>query len=232
MRLNAEFAKRAVVHASRIEWVPSPMPGVDRRMLDRIGSEVARATSVVRYGANSRFQEHAHGGGEEFLVLNGTFSDESGDYSEGCYIRNPPTSKHAPWSHSGCVILVKLHQFHPDDRTHVVIDVNKMRPTAPAERPDVNIVPLFNDGLEDVRIEYWKPNAEVKLALPGGGEFFVIEGEFSQNDEDFIEWSWLRLPAEQKLRAQTGKHGAKVWVKTGHLTKQHPGMNMARYESF
>ena len=49
MNLNADFTKRAVVHAATLDWQASPMPGVERRMLDRIGDEVARATSIVRY---------------------------------------------------------------------------------------------------------------------------------------------------------------------------------------
>jgi hypothetical protein len=31
---------RVAVHSSQMEWVPSPMPGVERRMLERIGGEV------------------------------------------------------------------------------------------------------------------------------------------------------------------------------------------------
>jgi anti-sigma factor ChrR (cupin superfamily) len=39
MRLNADFAERAVVRPDDYEWVPSPMPGVERMMLDRVGDE-------------------------------------------------------------------------------------------------------------------------------------------------------------------------------------------------
>ena len=52
-------------------------------MLDRIGDEVARATSIVRYAPHSHFSPHTHGGGEEFLVLDGVFQDEHGDYPAG-----------------------------------------------------------------------------------------------------------------------------------------------------
>src|SRR6516165_7170873 len=62
------------------------------RPVHRIGDEVARATSVVRYAPKSRFSAHIHGGGEEFLVLDGVFQDEHGDFPVGSYIRNPPTS--------------------------------------------------------------------------------------------------------------------------------------------
>src|SRR5438552_8882181 len=107
MDLNADFSKRAVVHAAEIPWKASPIAGVDRRMLDRIGDEVARATSIVRYAPNSKFSPHVHTGGEEFVVLEGVFQDEHGDFPAGSYIRNPPESSQAPGSIPGCTIFVK-----------------------------------------------------------------------------------------------------------------------------
>ena len=102
------------------------MPGVERRMLDRIGDEVARATSIVRYAANSRFSPHVHDEGEEFLVLEGVFQDEHGDFPAGTYVRNPPQSRHTPGSEPGCVLFVKLRQFDPADRTQVRLDTSKL----------------------------------------------------------------------------------------------------------
>ena len=69
MRINADFSKPAFVIPSADDWVHSPESGVDRLMLDRIGDEVARATSLVRYAAGSSFASHTHAKGEEFLVL-------------------------------------------------------------------------------------------------------------------------------------------------------------------
>ena len=106
MEINSDFSKQAIVHSDRLEWLPSPMPGVERRMLDRIGDEVARATSIVRYAPNSKFSAHVHGGGEEFFVLDGVFQDEHGDYPVGSYVRNPPQSSHTPSSDLGCTIFV------------------------------------------------------------------------------------------------------------------------------
>src|SRR5579859_6313352 len=113
MLINADFSARAVVDTTALPWIPSPMPGVERKMLERDGGEVARATSLVRYAAGSRFERHEHGGGEEFLVLDGIFSDEYGDYPPGTYVRNPPGSHHAPFSRTGCTLFVKLRQFAP-----------------------------------------------------------------------------------------------------------------------
>ena len=217
MELNADFSQRAVVHAARLAWVPSPMLGVERRMLDRIGDEVARATSIVRYAPHSHFSPHTHGGGEEFVVLDGVFQDEHGDYPAGSYVRNPPTSRHTPGSEQGCVIFVKLWQFAPHDRTDVRIDTGK-KPFEPAPgRTGVEFMPLFHDAREDVRLERWAPNSRVELMAPGGIELLVLDGNFTESGEDFAVHSWLRLPAGATLRAQAGAHGCKAWVKTGHL---------------
>jgi len=151
MELNTDFSKRVVVHSDEIEWMPSPMAGVDRRMLDRIGDEVARATSIVRYAPGSHFSPHVHDGGEEFIVLEGVFQDEYGDFPEGSYIRNPPTSSHTPGAADGCVIFVKLWQFDPEDRTPVKIDMNKMGSVRSAERLNVSVMPLFQDDRETVQ---------------------------------------------------------------------------------
>jgi ChrR Cupin-like domain len=217
MELNADFSQRVAVHAAQLPWVASPIVGVDRRMLDRIGDEVARATSIVRYAPASRFSAHTHGGGEEFLVVDGTFQDEHGDYPAGSYVRNPPTSRHTPGSAPGCVLFVKLWQFDLEDRTPVHRDARALAYTPLRDRPDVEIAALFHDNREDVRMERWRPHVPVALDLPGGGEFFLLEGTFNEDNEGFAPLSWLRLPPGAQLRAAAGKDGCTLWVKTGHL---------------
>jgi anti-sigma factor ChrR (cupin superfamily) len=217
MELNADFTRRAAVHAAQLEWVPSPMAGVDRRMLDRIGDEVARATSIVRYAPKSHFSPHTHGGGEEFLVLDGVFQDEHGDYPAGYYIRNPPTSQHRPGSEPGCTIFVKLWQFDPADRTPVRIHTGKMKFVPERDRSGISTMPLFCDEREDVRLETWAPHTEVALAVPRGIELLVLEGSFVERGEEFVVQSWLRLPPGDALTARAGPHGCKLWLKSGHL---------------
>lgn len=222
MELNADFSERVVVHSDQVDWVKSPMPGVDRRMLDRIGGEVARATTIVRYAAGSAFSEHTHTGGEEFIVLEGVFSDEHGDFPEGSYIRNPPTSAHTPRSEPGCVIFVKLWQFEPDDRTQVKIDMNKMEAVAAAGRDGVSVMPLFQDARETVRSEHWDAGADVTLDLPEGGEFLVLSGSFSEGGETLNKGGWLRLPEGAQLQAKAGPEGARVWMKLRHIPHARP----------
>ena len=217
MEINADFSRRVAVHAARLPWIPSPMAGVERRMLDRIGDEVARATSIVRYAAGSRFSPHIHGGGEEFLVLDGVFQDEHGDYPAGSYVRNPPTSRHTPGSRPGCTLLVKLWQFDPADRTEVRLDTAGIPYEAAGSRPGVEWLHLFRDDDEDVRLEKWMPGAAVSLNLPGGAELLVLDGGFDEGGERFEPLSWLRLPTSSMLQATAGPQGCRLWIKTGHL---------------
>jgi anti-sigma factor ChrR (cupin superfamily) len=222
MELNADFSKRVLVHSDQLEWVKSPMPGVDRRMLDRIGGEVARATTIVRYAAGSAFSEHTHTGGEEFIVLDGVFSDEHGDFPAGSYIRNPPTSAHTPGSAPGCVIFVKLWQFESSDRTQVKIDMNKMEAVQAADRKGVSVMPLFQDDRETVRTEIWAAGADVILDLPEGGEFLVLDGEFVEGGDAIGNGGWLRLPEGSELNAKAGADGARVWIKLRHIPHAKP----------
>ncbi|MEB3158207.1 MAG: cupin domain-containing protein, partial [Synechococcus sp.] len=115
LALHGDWRKAVAVNSAALPWAASPAPGVERRLLERLGGEVARATSVVRYAPGSQFAQHSHGGGEELLVLEGTLADEQGTYPAGTYLRNPPGSAHAPGSREGCTLLVKLQQMHPDD---------------------------------------------------------------------------------------------------------------------
>jgi hypothetical protein len=222
MQVNADFTQRVVVHGAQLEWQASPMAGVHRRMLDRIGDEVARATSIVRYAPDSKFSPHVHSGGEEFVVLEGVFQDEHGDYPAGAYIRNPPASRHTPGSAPGCVILVKLWQFDLADRTHVRTHIDKIGSLADRARPGVMVTPLYEDDRERVRVETWRAGATVMLEAAGGAEVFVLDGGFEEQGDALVRWSWLRVPVGGVVHAVSGAAGARVWVKTGHLRDVHP----------
>jgi ChrR Cupin-like domain len=217
VNLNADFTKRSVVHAATRDWQASPMPGVERRMLDRIGDEVARATSIVRYAPESYFSPHVHGGGEEFLVLEGVFQDEHGEFPAGSYVRNPPQSHHTPGSTLGCTMFVKLWQLDLTDRSHVLVDTNKKALVDVKGRDGVRAMPLFRDDREDVRLEQWAPAAAIEVNPDGGLEVLVLEGGFSESGETFSAQSWLRLPIGAHFSARAATDGCRVWVKEGHL---------------
>ena len=215
--LNDDFSMRIVAHAADAAWAPSPMPGVDRRMLDRVGQEVARATSVVRYAPGSRFERHLHAAGEEIFVLDGVFSDESGDHPAGTYLRHPPGSAHAPFSREGCLLFVKLRQFTPGDLLKVRIDTR-----AEAWRqgmvPGLMVMPLHSHDGVDTALVRWAPNTVFNAhSHPGGEEILVLDGVFRDEAGEYPALTWLRSPRWSRHAPFTGPEGALIYVKVGHL---------------
>lgn len=214
LRVRADFAAPACVAPEQHEWIASPEAGVERVMLDRIGGEQAIATSLVRYAPGARFAEHFHPSGEEFLVLEGVFEDEFGDYPAGTYVRNPSGSHHRPGSGPGCLIFVKLRQFQPGDDARLVVDTNAL---AHATAGAVDIHPLHHYGDETVTIIDGGRGAVHRLAaalVPQ--EMLVIEGSVRANGESLGRLGWLRAPAGETLEIEFEVPG-RVLVKTRPL---------------
>ncbi|MBK3798776.1 cupin [Azospirillum brasilense] len=219
MRLNDDLSRPVTVQAGTHDWVPSPVAGVERRMLYREGGEVARATSIVRYARGSAFPAHVHSGGEEFLVLGGIFQDEHGDYPVGTYVRNPPGTSHRPAAADGCTIFVRLWQFGEGDRTPIVQQPGEGE-AAPLHDGVMASRLLFSDSAERVVIEDWRPGAAVTVPNRRGLELLVVSGRLVHGGETLAPQCWCRLPAGQDFTASIGPEGARLWIKDAPL--QHP----------
>lgn len=220
MKINADFDERVVVRPEDYNWVPSPMSGVDRMMLDRVGDEVARATTIVRFAPNSEFSPHNHDGGEEFFVLEGVFSDEHRDYPAGTYARNPIGTHHTPRiGAEGATILVKLYQFADEDQAHFSIDTNK-EDWQPGQVEGLTVIPLHSYSTEQVALVKWAPNKKFKPHQHWSGEeIFVLEGILYDEFGSYPKGTWLRSPHLSKHTPYTKEEGATILVKTGHLVQ-------------
>jgi anti-sigma factor ChrR (cupin superfamily) len=220
MHLNADFSARVVIRPVDYQWVNSPMPGVERMMLDRIGDEVARATSLVRYAPDSVFSAHVHSGGEEFFVLDGEFGDEHHSYPTGTYVRNPIGTSHTPKvGEQGCTILVKLHQFAADDQAQVITDTNRSK-WSPGLVPGLTVLGLHEFEGEHVALVRWAPATRFNSHKHRGGEeVFVIEGVFYDEHGEYPAGSWIRSPHLSEHTPYTKSEGALIYVKVGHLNE-------------
>lgn len=226
MLINADFSSRAALAVEDQQWVNSPQSGVERIMLDRVGEEKARATSLVRYAPNSYFPNHLHPGGEEILVLSGTFSADDKHYPAGWYLRNPPSSGHTPYSDEGAVIFVKLRQMPSDEDRYVAIDTHDDGNWTRQGNRDV--CALFSDDGEQVSLQRLKAGAAlfdediINGVGAGGAELLVVEGSLVEGslldgDKVYQRDSWIRLPVGEQSKIKAGLEGATVYIKTGHL---------------
>lgn len=212
MLINADFSRAVVITPDAYHWVPSPQAGVERMMLDRIGDEKARATSIVRYAAGSSFPRHAHPAGEEILVLSGTFSDEGGDYPAGWYLRSPPGSSHQPFSHPGAIIFVKLRQMPPDDDHTVRTDTRSWQ-----QARGRAVLALFSAPGERVTLQRLEPGDALFDARVDSAELLVLAGELHFAGRACPQGSWVRLPVGEYPSLVAGDQGATLYMKTGQL---------------
>ena len=216
MLVNANFDERIVIDTLKSDWVHSPVPGVERNMLDRLGAEDARATSIVRYAAGTTYTPHAHPLGEEFLVLSGVFSDEHGDYPAGTYVRNPPGSRHTAYSEKGCELFVKVRQFDEADVQRVVIDT-KNAAFRQGLVSGLQVLPLHEFGTEHAALVRWAPGTRFQPHTHWGGEeIFVLEGVFSDEYGEYPAGTWLRSP-HMSVHNPFSDPGCLIYVKVGHL---------------
>ena len=238
-RVNDDFSQSVSLLVDEVPWTASPTKGVARKMLDRVGGEVARATSVVRFLPGHVFPAHTHGGGEEgggeeFLVLSGVFSDEQGDYSRLTYVRNAPGSSHAPFSDEGAQIFVKLRQMRPEGEVSLVVEPDQMAWCGDGLQQGHQQKLLFQarDWVEEVALECLEGEARLEEVFEFGAEILVLEGallvaEVGQSGKGVSfeavshpvsvshpALSWLRFPCHHRVVLEA-KGSALYWIKRG-----------------
>lgn len=215
-RLNTDWSRRCVVDTRALDWQPTPSPLVHRRLLERDGGEVARATSIVRYAPGARFAPHVHDLGEEIMVLQGTLSDETGDHGPGTYLKNPPGSRHAPFSRNGCLLFVKLRHLDPADTERCVVDT-RSAPWHQGLVPGLTVLPLAAFDTQHTALVRWAPGTYFNPHRHyGGEEILVMEGVFSDEHGHYPEGTRLRSP-HLSQHQPFSRDGCLILVKTGHL---------------
>jgi len=218
MNLHSDYSQRIVLYQEDLPWVDSPALGVQRRMLDRIGGEQARATSIVRYAPNTYFAAHCHDFGEEILVLDGELRDEFGHYPAGTYLMNPPGSSHAPYSETGCTLFVKLRHLGHEHVEREYVDT-KTAEWLQGLVPGLHVMPLMRQGSGSTLVR-WAPNTYFNPHRHyGGEEIYVVDGVFADEYGTYPKGSWIRSP-HMSMHTPYSKEGCTIFVKTGHLLTQ------------
>lgn len=215
MQIHADFSQPVFIDARDYQWVPSTQHGVERMMLDRLGAEKARATSIVRYAPDSVFPQHPHPGGEEILVLSGVFSDESGDYPAGWYLRNPPGTAHSPHSKPGAIIFVKLWQMGAADTQTVRINMHDE--TNWRHNNGRQVCPLYSNGHEVVSIQKLSGGLQVLEDSLSPSELLVLQGEITCDTHTYPRGSWIRLPGGDHSSLISGSDGVTFYLKNGEF---------------
>lgn len=213
--LNMDFSKTLSLDTFAMDWVASPKAGVWRKPLAREEAERGHATSIVRYDAGASFDSHNHPLGEEILVLEGTFSDETGNFHAGTYFRNPKGFVHSPFSKEGCVILVKLHQMDPEDKERKATETDKAK--WQESRQGLRKLVLHEYGNEKVQLVDIPAGTELTLHKhEGGEEVYILRGTYSDEFGVYKAGSWIRYPHGSEHKPVIIEDSL-LWIKSGHL---------------
>ena len=210
--LNLDFTQPHTIQPSDNEWTPSHAPGVERQRLERESEESGWTTSIVRYAPNSFFPTHGHPGGEEFLVLEGTFSDQTGDFPTLTYVRNPMGSSHKPFTLKGCRIFVKLCQMEPSEQGQTVVRPEDSH-WEPGAQTGQKVKRLFENRHERVRMAAWQPGTRASTTpTEGRREVLILNGTWQYQGMDLEPETWIRIP-----KGDTGElvclSGGQIWTK-------------------
>jgi anti-sigma factor ChrR (cupin superfamily) len=94
------------VDTNKLDWEPTSVTGVVQKTLyqQRGFSDVMH---LERWTPRADLGHAAYAQGAEMFVLEGEFSDETGAYAAGHWLRFPSGSKHRPSSATGCTLYIK-----------------------------------------------------------------------------------------------------------------------------
>ena len=234
VELHADKSKPVLVRTSEQEIVSTGAEGVSRQVIERIGGEVARATTIVHYVPNKAFPRHVHSGGEEFVVLQGVWRDDYGAFPKYSYVRNYIGSSHEPsMGPEGCAIMVKLRQMSTkvEEPLHTSWNADPKVPEGWEEAgPNRKVKHIYKSELETVSFEQWAPGFSGVVDVPQHGkEIFVIDGSFTTQYGEHDERSWLRVASGEQAPtvSAVGPEGCFVYVKEGHLASDEVSVDMA-----
>ncbi len=210
-----------IVRARERAWAASPSPQVWRKRYHHSGREEAgQVSSLVRYDPGAEFREHDHPDGEEILVLDGTFSDQRGDFPAGSYLLSGQGFRHRPFSDVGCLLFVRLRQYPGSGRQSLAFDALS-GPWESAGIPGVQRRQLYRS--ESYPEEMWltrvAPNTSVPVVeLPDGEEIFVVSGGFEDEYGLFEAHDWLRFPPGGQ-HSPRSRQGCLLYVARNRLSE-------------
>lgn len=207
---NVDLSKRVIIHTAKEIFTNSSADGKRIIPLEQEGSAGGRITSIIEYTAGAVFQTN-HLSGEEIFTLEGTLSNENGDYPAGTYIRYPAGISHKWFTNNGCKLFIKLNQIDSNDQEQIVIDTNNTEWHPGYDR--LRVMPL---AVNTALVKWPKGAKFLDHSHFGGEEIFVLKGEFIDENGRYPKGTWIRSPHLSSHNPYV-EEDTIIFVRTGHL---------------
>ncbi|MBD2437123.1 cupin domain-containing protein [Nostoc sp. FACHB-110] len=224
-KINHDSFSRAAVLSNSLTWYKTLHTGILFGCFESDQDVQSHpVTMLTKFEPGGFFGLHGHPGGEEILVLQGNFQDETGVHPPGTYLLNPEGFIHRPYSDEGCLTFVKLRQHGGKTRRQVRVNIFEL-PWQAGIIPEIKVKLLYEqmDYPEKVWIEQWQPGTALSNVVENEvKEIFVIEGTWSDELGDYPAYSWVRYSPHCPY-SPASKNGCLIYVKT------YPSDNTQRF---
>ena len=208
---------RAAVLSESLVWHQTSFVGIWFGCFEsNDGVQEHPLTMLTRFDPGGFFPLHGHPGGEEILVLQGHFADETGVHPPGTYMLNPEGFIHHPYSEEGCLTFVKLRQHGGDTRQQVRTNIYETPWQRSPIAAGIEWKLLYQqEGFpERVWVERWQPGTRLPATSETEvKEIFVIEGTWTDDSGTYPVGSWLRY-APYSPYHPASETGCVIYVKT------------------
>ena len=208
--INSRLTVPVYMRNNAMSWVPSPSKKVLRkRFFLRGPKEAGQVTSLVKYLPGSEFPNHPHPDGEEILVLDGVFSDHTGDWPAGSWLLHPEGFSHAPGSNPGCLLFVRLRQYKGRERLAVSLAGLGWVGARDSE--------LLATPEGNIRIMTLAPGERRVMQGNAGLEGFVVNGQVRVQGWPLVKYDWFRLPPVGQIVIESS--GCVLYVDEGSVSR-------------
>ena len=204
--MNSDYEKRALIDTNTIQWQETQTKDVFKKILAIKDEE---ETSFIKLKEGSVLNQEQKINSVEIFVLEGTYINEYGKYSQGTYLRLPLENEALVKSDKGCVIFRKTNFF--TDNEMLIIDTNASAWLQ--GQGNLEVKPLHN---QTALVKWPKNERFIPHKHWGGEEVVVLHGVFIDEYGEYPKGSWIRSPHLSEHFPYVNEETI-IFVKTGHM---------------
>jgi len=218
--VNADANKVAFMDTRTMEWSDTEWQGIQRKVLEFVNhAKMGRETSILKFLPGASLPTTSWDERLDFFVIDGSCSDEHGNYGKHTFVRQPPGTRHTLRSESGCTLYAKWRIPIKNDSTRILIDAQSAKwMEFPHRGADVLHLYPNKDGIETGRIGHVHTNRQ----LPShdhsiGEETLVLEGVLKDEYASYEAGTWFRMPCGKPHAPYTQDQRCKMLIREGDL---------------
>lgn len=204
--MNSNYDEKVFINTHNLQWQESESSGIFQKILARAENQ---ETALIKIEKNAKMQENLENQSVEIFVLEGTYTNEFGKFSQGTYLHLALENPALVTVDDTCIIFRKTNQNQTQE--NIIIDTK----TQPWLQGQGNLTVMVLYG-QTALVKWPKQEYFIPHKHWGGEEVFVLDGVFMDEHGKYPKGSWIRSPHLSEHFPYVDEETV-IWVKTGHL---------------